>query len=107
MLKKFFIILITLLCMCSCVKNYKCVLKYQVTYPDTTWVHTYVFDGTWEAKPRVYTSSNGRKTLSVYPYGGVNVGLQEIAAVPSKDSDITVLDFKIYRYGVDIPKKEK
>lgn len=106
-MKKIVFILIVLLCLCSCVKNYKCVLKYQVTYPDTTWVHTYVFDGTWEAKPLIYTSSKGRKTLSVYPYGDVNVGSQEIAVVPSKDSDITVLDFKLYRYGIDIPKKEK
>lgn len=106
-MKKLLIILISLLCLCSCARNYKCVLKYQVTYPDTSWVHTYIFDGTWEAKPGIYTSSKGGKTLSVFPYGDVNIGSREIAAVPSKDSDITVLDFKIYRYGIDIPKKEK
>jgi len=107
-MKKILIILISLLCLCSCArKNYKCVIKYQVTYPDTSWVHTYIFDGAWDAKPGIYTSTKGGKTLTVYPYGDVNIGSQEIAAVPSKYSDITVLDFKIYRYGIDIPKKEK
>ena len=106
-MKKLLIILVALLCLCSCAKNYKCVVTYQVSYPDTSWVHICTFDGTWEAKTGIYTSLKGRKTLTVYPYGNVNVGSQEIAAVPREDSDITVLDFKIYRYGIDIPKKEK
>ena len=106
-MKKFLIILIVFLCLCSCEKDYKCVLKYQVTYPDTTWVNTYVFDGTWESKPGIYRSSTGKKTLSVFPYGDVNVGSKVIAAVPSGNTDITILDFKIYKYGIDIPKKEK
>ena len=106
-MKKLLIILVALLCLCSCTKNYKCVVTYQVSYPDTTWVHTYTFDGVYDARPSIYRASSGRKVLYVYPYGDVNVGLQEIAAVPCEDSDITILDFKIYRYGVDIPKKEK
>ena len=106
MLKKVLIILVVLLCLCSCVKNYKCVLEYQVTYPDTTWVHTYVFDGSYEAHPFIYKASSGRKVLSVYPYE-INIPSYEIAAVPSENTDITILDFKIYRYGIDIPKKKK
>ena len=106
-MKKLLIILVALLCLCSCAKNYKCVVTYQVSYPDTSWVHTYTFDGVYDAHPSIYRASSGRKVLSVYPYGDVNVGSQEIAAVPCEDSDITILDFKIYRYGVDIPKKEK
>ena len=105
-MKKIVFILITLLCLCSCARDYKCVVTYQISYPDTSWVHTYTFDGAYDAHPSIYRASSGRKVLTVYPYE-INIPSYEIAAVPREDTDITILDFKIYRYDIDIPKKKK
>ena len=105
-MKRILVILIALLCLCSCERNYKCVLKYQVVYPDTTWTHTYIFDGSWEAHPVIYKSTTGRITLSAYPYA-TTICTRDIAAVPPCDgNDIRILSFKIYRYGIDIPDKK-
>ena len=104
-MKKILVILIVLLSLCSCSKNYKCVLKYEVSYPDTTWVHTYVFDGDCTAHAVVYKSSDDRKVLNIYPTTWT-MFQHEIAAVPGGNMNITIHDFKIYRYGVDIPKKK-
>lgn len=102
-MKKIIFILIALLCLCSCDKSYKCVVKYKVTYPDTTWVITYTFDGYTYSKPRVYESS-GRKILAVY----INNTLfsKEVTTVPEGETNIEILDYKMYKYGIDIPKKE-
>ncbi len=104
-MKKVLVILIALLCLCSC-KDYKCVLKYEVSYPDTTWVHTYVFDGDHTAHVSIYKSSDGGKVLNIYPTSWTIVQ-HEIAAVPGENTNITIHDFKIYRYGIDIPNKKK
>lgn len=103
-MKKFLILFLALILLASCQKNYKCVITYRIDYPDTSWVKTYEFDGSWEARQYIYEASNGRKTLFIYPYSNVNIGSQEIATVPKGDSDITVLDFKMYRYGIDVPR---
>lgn len=105
-MKKVLLILVVLLCICSCSKNYKCVLKYEVSYPDTTWVNTYVFDGDYTANAIVYKTQDGRKVLYVYPTYN-NIVRCEIAVVPGENMNITIHDFKIYRYGVDIPEKKK
>jgi hypothetical protein len=106
-MKKFIIILLSLVLLVSCQKDYKCVIKYQVTYPDTTWVHTYEFDGSIFARPAICRyQQNGRTGLEIYPYE-MAVCSKTIAAVPNSTAEINVLDFKMYKYGLDIPKKEK
>jgi len=106
-MKKLLVILIALLCLSSCQKDYKCVVKYQVTYPDTTWVNTYEFDGSVFARPAICRyQQNGRTGLEIYPYE-MAVCSKTIAAMPNSTAEINVLDFKMYKYGLDIPKKEK
>lgn len=104
-MKKIIFILISLLCLCSCVHDYKCVVKYEISYPDTTWVNVYEFDGCEEAFTQVFSATN-YKTLYVYPNGHVSVGMHDIATIPKGDSNITILDYKMYKYGIDIPKKK-
>lgn len=104
-MKKIIFILISLLCLCSCTHNYKCVVKYEISYPDTSWVNVYEFDGVKEAFAKVYTASI-YKTLFVYPNGHTNIGRYEIATTPEGNSKITILDYKMYKYGIDIPKKK-
>lgn len=105
-MKKILIILITLLFLCSCDRSYKCVVKYEVSYPDTTWVNTYVFNGSISAHPNVYRSQTGLKTLEIYP-GSFSLNYRVISAVSFPDADINVIDYKMYKYGVDIPNKVK
>lgn len=104
-MKKIIFILIALLCLCSCDKSYKCVVKYKVTYPDTTWVSTYTFDGNKYSHPNVYRLSSGVKTLEVYKNS--TYLRNGVTSVPAGETNIEILDFKIYKYGIDIPKKEK
>ena len=103
-MKKFLIILITLLFLCSCDRSYKCVVTYKITYPDTTWVNTYTFNGGIGSHPNVYTRSTGVKTLEVYK-NSTNF-CDDVTCVPAGEANIEILDFKMYKYGVDIPKKE-
>ena len=104
-MKKIIFILITLLCLCSCDRSYKCVVKYKVTYPDTTWVNTYTFDGSMYSHPNVYARNSGIKTLEVYK-NSTTIS-DNVVAVPAGETSIEILDYKIYKYGLDIPKKEK
>ena len=104
-MKQIIFILITLLCLCSCDRRYKCVVKYKVTYPDTTWVNTYEFDGSMYSHPNVYTRSSGIKILEVYKHSTTICDV--VTSVPAGEANIEILDYKIYKYGLDIPKKEK
>ena len=102
-MKKIIFILITLLCLCSCDRSYKCVVKYKVTYPDTTWVNTYTFNGSKCSHPNVYILSSGVKTLEVYK---TSTTISDcVTSVPAGEANIEILDYKMYKYGIDIPKK--
>ena len=102
-MKKIIFILITLLCLCSCDRSYKCVVKYKITYPDTTWVNTYTFDGSLYSHPNVYTRVSGVKTLEVYK---TSTNISDcVTSVPAGEANIEILDYKMYKYGIDIPKK--
>jgi len=102
-MKKILLTLIILLCLCSCDRSYKCVVKYKVTYPDTTWVNTYEFDGSLYSHPNVYTRVSGVKTLEVYKTS-THI-CDEVISVPAGETNIEILDYKMYKYGIDIPKK--
>ena len=103
-MKKIIFILIALLCLCSCDKSYKCVVMYKVTYPDTTWVSTYTFDGSKYSHPNVYRQSSGIKTLQVYKN---NTSIcNDVTSVPAGGTNIEILDYKMYKYGLDIPKRK-
>lgn len=104
-MKKIILILIILLCLCSCDRSYKCVVTYKVTYPDTTWVNTYTFNGSKCSHPNVYTRSSGGKTLEIYKNS--TTIWNDVTSVPAGEANIEILDYKMYKYGVDIPKKEK
>lgn len=105
MKKLIYLVSLILLC-CSCSRDYRCELKYQVAYPDTTWTNTYVFDGNGDA---YFTNRRGeyddKQRLTVYPMG-ISTPSSTICVVPNKNCEIKVLDFKMYRYGVDIEKKK-
>lgn len=88
----------------SCDNTYKCELNYNLVYPDTTYVRTYVFDGDMDARYYISNSGSGGKTLYIYPRGGLGY---TIARVPNSNGDIVITDFKTFRYGVDIPYPEK
>lgn len=104
-MKKLVYFLVLLFCL-SCERNYRCELKYEVVYPDTTWVNTYVFDGTSDVYfSNKRTEYNGKKSLIIHPTGA-NFPSITICTVPNKESEINVLDFKMYRYGVDVEKKK-
>jgi hypothetical protein len=79
------------------------VVKYKVTYPDTTWVNTYEFDGSLYSHPNVYTRVSGVKTLEVYKTS-THI-CDEVISVPAGETNIEILDYKMYKYGIDIPKK--
>ncbi len=104
-MKKIILILIALLCLCSCDRSYKCVVKYKVTYPDTTWVSTYTFNGGKCSHPNVYILSSGVKTLEVYKNS--TTLCDDVTSVPAGEASIEILDFKMYKYGLDIPKKKR
>ena len=81
------------------------MVKYKVIYPDTTWVNTYTFDGSSYSHPNVYMRSSGVKTLEVYKNSTTLT--DDVTSVPAGDANIEILDYKMYKYGIDIPKKEK
>lgn len=84
----------------SCMKTFKCEIKYQMVYSDTTYVRSYEFDGNQDATYRIFDYGNDGKVLTVFPTG--NLG-DIIARVPSGNDNIIVTDFKTFRYGIDIP----
>ena len=104
-MKKFVYLLALLICL-SCTRNYRCEMTYEVVYPDTTWINTYVFDGSSQASYTKVTSKiDGRSWLEIHP-NGATFPCKTICVVPNKESDIKVLDFKMYHYGIDIKKKK-
>ena len=98
------IYLLVLLFLCSCVPiDYKYELTYKVTYPDTTWVNTYAFDGDSSAKYKVKKEGD-KQLLTVYPIGGTNFRMKTICVVPIP-CEISIIDFKIYTYGIDVERE--
>lgn len=104
-MKKFLILILAIVLTISCTKDYKCVLKYQVNYPDTTWTHVYTFDGTSDASYRLYRNSLGVQVLLIHTHRPYITEI-EIAAVPDETCSIDVTDFKIYKYDIDVEKQE-
>lgn len=107
-MKKFIAILVCLLLFAACNRSYKCVITYEVCYPDTSWVKTYTFDGSAYATYRLTEGeTSGVIRLDVYPDDGFNITSTNIAAVPKgRNGRINVYDFKLYRYGFDIDYKK-
>lgn len=81
-------------------KDYHCIVKYEVNYPDTTWVHTYEFEGNKYAKAVLVKNFYGRLELDVYEYR-CSSGY-EIATVPDENCSIKILDYKMYKQKHDI-----
>lgn len=105
-MKKLIVILITAMLLVGCRNDYHCIVKYEVNYPDTSWVHTYEFDGGKCASASVSRNSIGREQLLIYEHQ-ISFGYN-IAIVP-KDSDcnIKILDYKMYKKGHDIDLPEE
>ena len=100
------IYLLVLLFLCSCYpKNYRHEITYRVTYPDTTWVNTYTFDGDVSGGYEIRVEGN-KQGLTIHPFSDINFDSKTICVTPISDCEITVIDYKIYTYGVDIKEQK-
>ena len=98
-----FILLLCTLLITSCAKQFKCQIDYQVVYSDTTYVHSYSFDGNDRACYEIFDNGKHGKILVIYPTGRFG---SIIARVPNRSDNIIVTDFKTFRYDIDIPYRD-
>lgn len=97
-MKKIIIFLASLFLLVSCVNDYNCVIDYKLVYKDTTFVRHYEFKGDSDATYYIESKNHG-KTLFIHPHGAFGY---DIARVPNDENDIIVIDYKMYKRGIDI-----